>query len=140
MNTRFFSMVVIAIFSCFAASAQNSYRYSVDLTKPVKDELKIELLAPRITKPVILFYIPKIVPGTYTNSDFGKFVHNIKAFDKAGKALSVTAMPDSNSWQIKKPIRCTGLNTQWKIPGMQHLNMECMKWQEPILKRTRILY
>ncbi|MBL0356707.1 MAG: PDZ domain-containing protein [Chitinophagaceae bacterium] len=102
MNTRFFSMVVIAIFSCFAASAQNSYRYSVDLTKPVKDELKIELLAPRITKPVILFYIPKIVPGTYTNSDFGKFVHNIKAFDKAGKALSVTAMPDSNSWQIKK--------------------------------------
>jgi predicted metalloprotease with PDZ domain len=82
-------------------SAQNSYQYAVDLTKTPGDELKIVLLAPKITQAEIIFYMPKIVPGTYTNSDFGKFVKNVKAFDKAGKALPVN-MLDSNSWKIKK--------------------------------------
>jgi len=103
MNIKSIAASTALLFvSGIAATAQDSYRYSVDLTKPVNDELKIELLVPKITKPEIIFYMPKIVPGTYTNSDFGKFVHNIKAFDKAGKALSVTAQADSNSWKIKK--------------------------------------
>jgi predicted metalloprotease with PDZ domain len=89
---------------CFSIStiAQNSYQYAVDLTKVSNDELKVELVTPKITKPEIVFYMPKIVPGTYTNSDFGKFVHNVKAFDKAGKPLPVSALPDSNSWKIRK--------------------------------------
>jgi predicted metalloprotease with PDZ domain len=102
MNIKFFSLLLWMAFSGYASVAQDSYQYSVDLTKPVNDELKIELLVPKITKPEIVFYMPKIVPGTYTNSDFGKFLHNLKAFDKAGKALSVTAQADSNSWKIKK--------------------------------------
>src|SRR5215210_7390616 len=83
-------------------NAQGSYKYAVDLSKTINDDLSVELLVPKISKPEILFYMPKIVPGTYTNSDFGKFVHDIKAFDKAGKPLQVTALPDSNSWKIKK--------------------------------------
>ncbi len=82
--------------------AQSKYQYFVDITKTTNDQLKVELIAPKINKADIVFYMPKIVPGTYTNSDFGKFVHNIKAFDKAGKLLQVTALPDSNSWKIKK--------------------------------------
>lgn len=102
MNIKSFSLLLLMAFTGYASSAQDSYQYSVDLTKPVNDELKIELLVPKITKPEIVFYMPKIVPGTYTNSDFGKFLHNLKAFDKAGKELSVTAQADSNSWKIKK--------------------------------------
>lgn len=83
-------------------NAQNVYKYSTDITKAVNDELKIELITPKINKADVIFYMPKIVPGTYTNSDFGKFVHNVKAFDKAGKSLPVTALPDSNSWKIKR--------------------------------------
>lgn len=81
--------------------AQSKYQYFVDITKTTNDQLKVELISPKINKADIVFYMPKIVPGTYTNSDFGKFVHNIKAFDKAGKLLQVTALPDSNSWKIK---------------------------------------
>lgn len=89
--------------------AQNSYQYKVDLTALADDDLKVELVVPRIKSAEIIFYMPKIVPGTYTNSDFGKFVHNVRAYDKAGKALSVTAQPDSNSWKIKKA------NTLYKL-------------------------
>ena len=90
------------LFFGLAVNAQGNYKYAVDLTKTVNDELKVELIAPKMSKPEIIFYMPKIVPGTYTNSDFGKFIHNIKAFDKAGRPLVVTALPDSNSWKIKK--------------------------------------
>jgi predicted metalloprotease with PDZ domain len=101
MTTRSLFLTTLVI-SGFAATAQTTYKYSVDLTKPVGDELKVELLVPKISKPEIIFYMPKILPGTYTNSDFGKFVRNLKAFDKAGKSLPVTAQADSNSWKIKK--------------------------------------
>lgn len=101
MTTRSLFLTALLI-SGFAATAQTTYKYSVDLTKPVGDELKVDLLVPKITKPEIIFYMPKILPGTYTNSDFGKFVRNLKAFDKAGKSLPVTAQADSNSWKIKK--------------------------------------
>lgn len=90
---------------CTVAIAQDSYRYSVNLTEVPNDELKVELLAPAITAKEIIFHMPKIVPGTYTNSDFGKFVHNIKAFDKDGRQLEVVILPDSNSWKIKKASR-----------------------------------
>jgi predicted metalloprotease with PDZ domain len=103
MNLKRFFAPAVFLFTCFnGAIAQNSYQYSVDITKPVNDELKVTLITPKVTKPEIIFYMPKIVPGTYTNSDFGKFVKNVKAFDKAGKPLPVTMLPDSNSWKIKK--------------------------------------
>jgi len=71
-----------SLFLGFAVNAQNVYKYAVDLSKPTRDELKIELIVPKITRSEIIFYMPKIVPGTYTNSDFGKFVHNVKALIK----------------------------------------------------------
>jgi predicted metalloprotease with PDZ domain len=94
--------VIASFLAGIAVNAQTNYKYTVDLTKPANDELKVNLITPKINKAEIIFYMPKIVPGTYTNSDFGKFVHYVKAFDKTGKPLIVTALPDSNSWKIKK--------------------------------------
>lgn len=102
MIRRLSVFTAIFIFTCQLLPAQSNYQYYVDITKTTNDQLKVELITPKISKADIIFYMPKIVPGTYTNSDFGKFVHNIKAFDKAGKPLQVTALPDSNSWKIKK--------------------------------------
>ncbi len=93
--------IISSLLFWVVVNAQN-YKYAVDLTKTINDELKIDLITPKITKAEIVFYIPKIVPGTYTNSNFGKFIHDVKAFDKAGKPLVVKALPDSNSWKIKK--------------------------------------
>jgi predicted metalloprotease with PDZ domain len=45
--------------------------------------------------------MPKIVPGTYRNSDFGKFVSNLKAYNKKGQLLSVKKTTE-NSWVIEK--------------------------------------
>ncbi|MEP6594938.1 MAG: peptidase M61, partial [Ginsengibacter sp.] len=81
--------------------SQTNYRYSVDLNKVSNDQLTIELIVPQISKKDIVFYFPKIVPGTYMNSNYGKYIHNLKAFDKGGSELSVKQSGD-NSWNIKR--------------------------------------
>lgn len=82
-------------------AAQPMYKYNVDLTKVTDDQLSVNLVCPAIAKDEINFYLPKIVPGTYMNSNYGKYVHNLKAFDKNDKELPVTQSGD-NGWTIKK--------------------------------------
>ena len=93
MNTvspyRSILTLACGIFLIMGAGAQNSYRYSVDLNNVKDDKLAIELLCPKITAQQTMFYLPKIVPGTYMNSNYGKYVHDLKAFDKAGKEIPV---------------------------------------------------
>ncbi len=78
------------------------YKYSVDLTQVKNDELKVTLIAPKIDKDDIVFFMPKILPGTYNISDFGMYVHDMKAYNKSGKEIDVIKT-DTNSWRIKKP-------------------------------------
>ncbi len=91
----------ILVFISFFSYSQTKYLYSVDLTKAADDMLSVELMAPKIESKSISFFMPKLVPGTYRYSDYGKFVHNLKAFDGKGKELSVTH-PNDNEWIIKK--------------------------------------
>lgn len=93
-------MLLSAIFFTGISNAQKNYSYSVDLTNVKDDQLTVELITPEITKNEIIFYLPRIVPGTYMNSNYGMYVHELKAFDKAGKQLTVTKN-DDNSWKIK---------------------------------------
>ena len=80
--------------------AQDTYRYAVDLSRVNNDQLAVELTAPSIKKKEVIFYFPKIVPGTYMNSNYGKYVHNLEAFTKSGATLPVKQR-DDNSWVIK---------------------------------------
>lgn len=82
-----------------SASAQDAYRYNIDLTKVEDDKIAVELLVPALSGNEANFYFPRIVPGTYMNSNYGRFVQDLKAFDKAGKAITVKRM-DDNSWKI----------------------------------------
>ena len=101
MTSNLKPAILLSSFFLFGSiHAQDSYRYSVDLNKVSNDQLTVELLAPTVTKKNIVFYFPKIVPGTYMNSNYGKYVHNLKAFTKAGSELSVKQSGD-NSWDIK---------------------------------------
>ncbi len=97
--SRFLLLLCILCYF-FNADAQSPYRYSVDLTRVNNDQLSVELFTPAVTKKTIVFYFPKIVPGTYMNSNYGKYVHNLKAFTKTGTELPVKQSGD-NSWDIK---------------------------------------
>ena len=74
-------------FLIFKLHAQNRYNYSVDLAKLENDELTVNLICLAIRKTQINFHLPKIVHGTYLNSNYGKYVQALVAKDKYGKVL-----------------------------------------------------
>lgn len=69
--------------------SQNEIQYSLDLTKLQDDRLEVTVKAPKIKKSTVTYYLPKIVPGTYANYDFGRYISDFKAWDKSGKELPV---------------------------------------------------
>jgi predicted metalloprotease with PDZ domain len=102
---RTIAVFAVLLSLCSTVSfGQNRYQYTVNLNEVKDDQVRVELTVPKITKPVITFYLPKIVPGTYANADYGKFVHGLKAYDKAGKEIPVKALTE-NSWQISSATK-----------------------------------
>lgn len=88
-------------------TSNNKYAFTIDLTHVQDDRILVTLLTPAINQQEIVYNMPKIVPGTYSVSDFGKYVTDFKALDKNGKALEVEQL-DTNRWKIKN---ATQLNT-----------------------------
>lgn len=93
------SLVLITI-SSFAQSKKKEYQYTLDLTTVVDDKVYVELVPPPIAANEIVFYFPKMIPGTYAIEDYGRYISDVKAFDKKGKALEVEKT-GTNSWKIK---------------------------------------
>ncbi len=79
----------------------SSYQYSVDLVNIVDDKVQVELIVPKQSIRNAIFHMPKIIPGTYTISDFGRFISDFQAFDDQGNALQVEQL-NTNSWKISK--------------------------------------
>jgi len=75
------------LISSLSASAQKTtspapYKFSIDLNQTFDDKLKVELIVPPIKGSSITYHLPKIVPGTYSEDDFGRYIVDFKAFDK----------------------------------------------------------
>ncbi|MFM2376590.1 MAG: hypothetical protein RLZZ165_1687, partial [Bacteroidota bacterium] len=80
--------------------AQNGYSYTIDLTHVVQDRVQVTLFPPLQKSDKIEFQMPKIVPGTYAISDFGRFITGFEATDTAGNPLPVDYI-DENRWLIR---------------------------------------
>ena len=94
-------LAIIAVSFSFAQKTKpaNSYKFTIDLVNVSDDKVKVELLTPAITASTITYHLPKIVPGTYSEDDFGRYIEQFKAVDKKGNDLTVTKA-DVNSWTI----------------------------------------
>ncbi len=78
---------------------QNPIKTSLDLTKVNNDKLPVVINPGRFTTEKVIYRLPKVVQGTYSVSDFGKFVDDFKAFDYTGNLLPVNKI-DTNTWEI----------------------------------------
>ncbi len=81
------------------AQGKHAYRFTIDLNTVDSDKVAVELLTPAIASDEIIYNIPKIVPGTYSEDDFGRFIDDFSALDKNGNALPVERI-NVNSWKI----------------------------------------
>jgi predicted metalloprotease with PDZ domain len=94
------SLMLTALFFSILMQAQNDVlQYKIDLNKVENDQLTIELTVPQMKEDKVSFHLPKMVPGTYSIYDFGRFVTDINVFDKDGNGLDFKRI-DDNSWEI----------------------------------------
>ncbi len=74
---------------------------NINLVDVQDDKVWVTVDPDRFTVDSTTFYIPKTVPGTYSEDNYGKFSEAFKALDYKGNELSFTKL-DDNSYSIPK--------------------------------------
>jgi predicted metalloprotease with PDZ domain len=85
--------------SAISTSAKEEIKVIINLNEIKDDKVIVTVKSPKIQTNEITYHLPKIVPGTYSDDDYGKYIDNLKAYDKKGNLLEVKKA-DVNSWSI----------------------------------------
>ena len=107
-NLGLLSLLMLFTHLTFAQEKSDAYQFKVNLTKVSDDKLMVELIVPESVRKekTVKYHIPKIVPGTYSIYDFGRFITEFKAYGKNGKEFKSKRVKhsrlDPNTWTIKK--------------------------------------
>ncbi|MGA9239021.1 hypothetical protein [Robiginitalea sp.] len=102
MNKMVYFIILVILSGCKADITEpQEYRYITDLTKVEDGSIPVQLQFSGILPDTAYFCLPKLVPGIYDDTNFGKFVNDFKAFNAEGERLEVNKL-DINCWQIFK--------------------------------------
>ena len=77
----------------------NPIEATLDLTKVTDDKAPVVINPGRFAVESVTYRLPRVVQGTYSVSDFGKYVDDFKAIDYKGNELPVVKT-DTNTWTI----------------------------------------
>jgi predicted metalloprotease with PDZ domain len=80
-------------------AVNNPIETALDLTAVVDDRVPVTINPGRFTTETVTYRLPRVVQGTYSVSDFGKYVEDMTALDYKGNELDVTKV-DENTWTI----------------------------------------
>lgn len=84
-----------------ATSNKEEIQVNINLNEIKNDKVLVTVKSPKIKTDEVTYHIPKTVPGTYSEDNYGKYIDDLKAFDKKGNPLTVKKT-DENSWSIAK--------------------------------------
>jgi predicted metalloprotease with PDZ domain len=96
-----FSLVASAQWPSAPIQRSNEYQVFIDITSYADDQLTVSIVPPLIESDTAFFIMPKVVPGTYDISDFGRFVNDFEAINSSGEPLPIDRI-DNNRWQIAR--------------------------------------
>jgi len=85
--------------SSTASAPKEDIQVNINLNDIKDDKVLVTVKSPKIKTDEITYHIPKTVPGTYSQDNYGRYIDNLKAYDKKGNALNVNKK-DTNSWSI----------------------------------------
>lgn len=93
------------VFSCTqkplekTQETRNNIEVSIDLHTVQNDQVNVTVNPGSFSNESIRFMIPKTVPGTYSEDDYGRLIENLKAYDYQDQLLAVNLV-DDNTWEI----------------------------------------
>lgn len=99
MKKLFYCIVLISSIALGQTKNANQIIVDIDLNKINNDKVTVSITPPKFTSNEIIFNIPKTVPGTYTEDNYGQYIENFQAFDKNGASIDVIKL-NQNSWKI----------------------------------------
>ena len=79
-----------------AIQAQQKYVYAIDIKNIEKDQISVLLTCPEIKENEIIFVIPRVIPGSYSDDKYAQFVKNFKALDASGNKLPIKFIDKSH--------------------------------------------
>lgn len=95
------------------------YQYQIDIKNIENDKVSVELVPPAIKDPKAVFSFARVIPGSYSEKSFGKFIEDFSAVDKDGKSLKVKKL-NSNQYQVEEPSKLAKIsykvNDTWDTP------------------------
>lgn len=89
----------------------NPIQVNIDLNIVKDDKVKVTVATPKIKTDKIVYCIPKTVPGTYSEDNYGKLIDDFQAIDSKGNLLIVAKL-DDNSWEISNAKKLSKI-TYW---------------------------
>ncbi|SDH50789.1 M61 family metallopeptidase [Winogradskyella thalassocola] len=72
---------------------------ALDLTAVNNDRVPVTINPGRFTTETVTYRLPRVVQGTYSIGDYGKYIDDFKALDYDGNELATTKV-DDNTWTI----------------------------------------
>jgi predicted metalloprotease with PDZ domain len=114
----------LAIFSLIAVSfsvcAQQHYAYYADLEHIENDKINITLRPPGLKGDTVIFSFPRIIPGSYSEKNFGTYIDDFTAKDKNGGKLKVIKL-NANQYEIRNAKNLATIaykvNDTWDTPS-----------------------
>lgn len=108
MNSKILSSLFLGVI-LLGCSATKSNVNDLAVSTPIEtfiyldqvtnDKAPVTINPGRFTTEMVTYRLPKVIQGTYSVSDFGKYIDDFKAYDYDGKELSVIKV-DDNTWTI----------------------------------------
>src|SRR5690606_8014382 len=98
-------LVLATVFSCGVKNqvndlaSDNPIRAQLDLVNIQDDKVNVVIDPGRFVQDTVTYRLPRVVQGTYSVSDFGKYIENVSAIDYQGNAIQATQV-DTNTWMF----------------------------------------
>lgn len=107
MKSLFLSVLLaVSLVSCKSTvktnndlDVSNPIVTSINLMEVKNDKAPVVINPGRITLNEVVYRLPRVVQGTYSMSDFGKYIDDFVALDYSGNPLTVNKI-DENSWTV----------------------------------------
>jgi predicted metalloprotease with PDZ domain len=109
MNTKtlaaLFAGIILASCTATKTSSNNlainsPIETSINLSQVENDKAPVTINPGRFTAESVTYRLPRVIQGTYSVSDFGKYIEGFKAIDYKGNEMTVYKT-DTNTWTIK---------------------------------------
>ena len=101
LTLSFFSLALALGLNLQSQDFQYEDQYTVyqDLVNVGDDAVQMRIIPPLVQDSIVVFQMPKVVPGTYKVHNYGLFVRNFVALSAQGDTLPLKRL-DLNAWQI----------------------------------------